>query len=331
MTLLLIPTENDKVDAHGDPKGEAEYRELYESTLKPQKEAGKWVFPWEFEVVPGFFRQSDPNTDDLDFNYAVQDFGRVMDWGEMMLRLAYLNQEAPQNVCYKLIFYARHGQGFHNMCVEKYGLAEWNRYWHAQSTDGELVYAPDPQLSPLGLAQAQENNVAWKDQVSKGAPIPDEFYVLPLQRSCNTLLKTWHDIKPATKPVTICELLRETTGRNLCDRRSTKSVILERFGQYNFVADDDVTENDEAFREDYRETMAEHCTRLNKFLQKLFNKTLGSDGTVDRSIAEKSKVVLTTSHAGTIRTLIVVLGHRHFTISTGGMIPIVVKATKRED
>lgn len=330
MSSLLIPTENDRIDAHGDTAGEEAYRELYANELKSQTIDGRLVYPWEFEVVPGFFKQSDPETDDLAFNYAVDDFGRTKQWSEICDGLRDLNSTAPSNVCYKLIFFARHGQGFHNMCVEKYGIEEWNRYWHAQLTDGEITFAPDPPLTPLGLSQADENNEAWKDQIEKGAPIPQEFYVLPLQRSSNTLVNTWKDIRPPTQPVIVREGIRETCGKNMCDKRSTKTVIKERFEKYGFVVGDDITENDELFKVDYRETLPEHCTRLNQFLQKLFDRSLDSSGKISKDKAYQSTYISTTSHAGTIRSMIVVLGHRHFTISTGGMIPIVVKATRRE-
>ncbi|KAK6459158.1 histidine phosphatase superfamily [Scheffersomyces xylosifermentans] len=326
---LLIPTENDYDDAHGDIESEVAYREQF-NKVKDEKDAeGKYLFPWSFEVVNGFFKQSDPKTDDSKFNYALEGFGKEKPWAEIIDELNSLNKSAKNNEVYKLIFFARHGQGYHNVCVNKYGLDEWKRKWHSLKTDGELVWAPDPNLTELGYSQSTENNEAWKREISIGAPIPSKFYVSPLQRSSRTLVNTWDDIKPRSLKPVVTESIRETIGVNLCDKRSTKTVIEERFGQYGFVIPPDFTEDDELFTSDHRETMVEQTFRVNSFLQNLFDEDLASDSTVDRTKVEDHTFISTTSHAGTIRCFIIALEHRHFTISTGGMIPIVVKATRK--
>lgn len=51
----------------------------------------------------------------------------------------------------------------------------------------------------------------------------------------------------------------------------------------------------------------------------------------DRQNALNNAFVSTTSHAGTISELLTVFNHRPFAISTGGMISLVVKATRRVD
>lgn len=322
---LLIPTECDYEDAHGgDPKQE----EIYKEEIAKLQKTTDTNFPWKFEVVPGFFKQSDDSTDDLKFNYATDNFGRIGLWEEIIARLQELNKNAADNEVYKLLFLARHGQGYHNVIVNKYGIEQWNKKWHSLTTDGELIYAPDPMLTDLGISQAKENNQAWREQLKQGAPIPSKFYVSPLQRSCHTVVHTWDGIKPTSLHPLVYEGVRETLGLNLCDKRSTRTVICERFEKpHGFNIDDTVTENDELYKDDYRETLVEQSIRLNKFLQYLFEQDF--TGTqVNRSKALDDIFVSITSHAGTIRSFITVLGHRHFTISTGGMIPIVVKATR---
>lgn len=310
LASLLIPTDNDYTDAHGDAALEEEYYRLAE------KEEG---LDWDFEVVPGFFRQDDDETDDLNFNY-IHDFGKKREWAEIYTILTELNTNAGPDECYKIIFCARHGQGYHNEMVNKVGIEEWHKKWHRLETDGEIVYAPDPQLTPLGEQQAAENHEAWLREIDLGAPIPHRFIVSPLQRLCRTLQITWNGLRPRTTPVEVDELIRETIGLNLCDKRSPRSVIASRFP--DFVLDLNVLEQDELYREDYRESLPEQCIRVNRFLQKLFN----ADGPGDKVV---NQVVSTTSHAGTIRAFITVTHHRRFTISTGGMIPIFIKATKK--
>lgn len=329
---LLIPTVTDYEDAHGQESEEVTYQEKLTQLSDKKDSNGNLVYPWTFETINGFFKQSDPSTDDLKFNYATEDFGRTKSWPEIIEELERLNKEAGENECYKLMFFARHGQGFHNVCVNKYGLDEWHRKWHALSTDGEIVWAPDPMLTDLGVDQAKENNQAWKAQIAQGAPIPAKFYVSPLQRSSYTLVYTWGDIKPEEKRPLVTDSIRETIGINLCDKRSTKSVIRERFDKHGFIIDDLLTEEDELYERDTREQLHEQAIRVNGFLQGLFNEDWDLKASaLDEKKKLQNSVISTTSHAGTIRSFIMVLGHRHFTISTGGMIPILVKGTRKLD
>lgn len=307
---LLIPTESDYRDAH-------DFLDLVDAYQQLEPQLG---YKWTFRAVPGFFAQDDPNTNDVSFSY-ISDFGRLKPWDQIVAELTQLNEQAPDNVAYKLVFCARHGQGFHNVVVEKYGLEAWHEKWHLLETDGEIVWAPDPQLTPRGEAQAKENHDLWQLQLKEGAPVPQKFFVSPLQRLCQTFAITWDGLLDPKTPVVVDELLRETIGINLCDKRSLKSTIHQRFPQ--FIIDEDVTEEDKAYTDHYRENLCEQSVRLNQFLQKLF------DEDVDKSDRLASQVVLTTSHAMTIRSLITVTHHREFVISTGGMIPILIKGVAK--
>ncbi|CAH2350552.1 putative probable phosphoglycerate mutase ARB_03491 [[Candida] railenensis] len=328
---LLVSTEIDYLDAHGNSDVVPVYKKLLSEVQdKRDPTTGKLLHPWKFEVVPGFFKQSDVATNDLKFNYATEDFGRTSSWAELISKLDGLNREAGPDESYKLLFLARHGQGFHNQIVEKYGIDAWNEKWYGLTTDGEVTYAPDPMLTELGINQAKENNAAWKEQVAQGCPIPSKFYVSPLQRSCHTLVHTWNGIKSQDVQPLVIESVRETIGRNLCDKRSTRTVIKERFGKENFIIDESVTENDELFRDDWRESISEQGIRCNGFLQYLFDKEWESSA-VDKTKAIKDSVINVTSHAGTIRAFLTVIAHREFAISTGGMIPVVVKGTRKID
>ncbi|SGZ58536.1 CIC11C00000002280 [Sungouiella intermedia] len=322
---LLIPTEVDYKDAHGHPTIEEEYQ----AELERLANEGNKEFSWDFEVVPGFFVQSDPATNDLKFRYTQANLGRLKTWDQIQKDLALLNENANDNEVYKLIICARHGQGYHNMIVEKYSLDAWNKKWNVLGTDGELVYGPDAMLSELGLNQGRENNNVWKEEIEQhGAPIPSKFYVSPLQRSLWTCVLTWDGLRPSHINPVVTENLRETIGQNLCDKRSSKTVISERFGQYGFVFEEGFEEED-ILHTPRRETALEQAVRTNRFCQALFEEDWDEKaGKVNKELAVKHSFISTTSHAGTIRSLIIVFGHRRFTISTGGMVPIVVKATR---
>lgn len=323
---LLIPSQTDYDDAHGNPEDTLAYRKHIEAHREDRNEKGEPIYPWDFEVVKGFFRQTDEDTDDLAFRYTEENFGRLQSWPEIVQQLEKLNKDADENVSYKLIFLARHGQGYHNVIVQKYGYAAWSQKWHKETTDGTIVYAPDPMLTELGINQAKENNAAWKKEVAEGAPLPHKFYVSPLQRSSWTCVHTWDGVCE-TRPL-VTEAIRETLNVNLCDKRSSRLVIEERFAKHNFVIEEGFSEEDVLFKDYDRETLIEQSMRVNGFLQGLFDADL-EGGKVDRARAQNSSIISTTSHAGTIRAFITVLGHRMFTISTGGMLPVVVKATRR--
>lgn len=50
----------------------------------------------------------------------------VPQWGEFKKEIARLNEEADEDVRYKVLFMARHGQGYHNTAVKFYGQEMWN-------------------------------------------------------------------------------------------------------------------------------------------------------------------------------------------------------------
>lgn len=323
---LLIPSKRDYEDAHcAFPSMENSYQRCLEQTRHKEPEN----FRWCFETVPGFFVQADPDTDDLQFRYTEQKMGRKMSWADIMAQVAGLNANLPPNVAYKVVVCARHGQGFHNQIVDKYGSAAWEAKWHALSTDGEITYGPDPPLTELGQKQAAENHRTWKSEIFEhGAPLPAQFYASPLQRSCWTHKITWEGLQPADKKTVVVETLRETMDRSPCDKRSAKSVIEERFAQYGFESEPGFSENDLLFSGDKGETDTEHAMRINLFCQWLFDRDVDASGAVDPQKRAENAFVCTTTHAGSIRLFILVFGHRRFTISTGGMIPIVVRGTR---
>lgn len=61
--------------------------------------------------------------------------------------------------------------------------------------DGVLTHqGPDPQLTPLGEAQARAINAGWKTQIADHAPVPQTLYSSPFRRAASTLDITWRDI-----------------------------------------------------------------------------------------------------------------------------------------
>lgn len=326
---LLVPSARDRVDSHSDlDQDELYYEQIAQLQNTQDPITGKDAYPWSFAPILGFFKQTELLTDDLLFNYTEEDLGRLNSWEDIINKIEQLNVSSPVNESYKVLFLARHGEGWHNIASHKYSPEEWITKWRFLGTDGELTWGPDADLTELGINQAKENNKVWKDQVTKGAPIPSQFYVSPLKRSCHTLIHTWQDIK-ISSPI-VAEKLRETIGIHLCHKRSTKSEITKNFPAFQF--EQGFSEIDH-LNEDYsvnREKLHQQFLRVNNFLQELFEQDwLDGKAQVYKGKLQRDTFVSITSHAGTIRSFITVINHRKFTISTGGMIPIVVKGTRK--
>lgn len=107
------------------------------------------------------------------------------------------------------------------------------------------------------------------------------------------------------------ELLREVNGVHTCDRRSTKSYIHSEFPLCIF--EPGFAENDELWSPDTRESDPALDIRLKKLLDDVFTH-------------DDSTYISFSSHSGAISALLRDLRHRPFRLSTGGVIPVLVKA-----
>ncbi|RLV94981.1 putative phosphoglycerate mutase [Spathaspora sp. JA1] len=311
------PNPLDVLDSKVNPDNVKDYKtrlESYHSTLDSY---------WKFEIVPGIFKQSDPNTDETKFDYLKENFGKIGSWDDIIEKLNHLNSSTKPNEQYKIMYLARHGQGFHNLAHTKYGDNAWNEYWSKLNGDGEIIWGPDANLTELGISQAKDNNYIWKQQQTnnknqvKDLIIPTKFLVSPLSRSIDTMYHTWNDIVDLkTVNPLIQENWRETMGVHTCDKRSTRTIIDYKYTDKGFIIEPGFVEEDIYYQDDYRETVGEQAIRINKGLQQLFNE------------CPNDQIVAITSHSGSIRAQLLAVGHRSFAVGTGGMIPVFVKATK---
>lgn len=158
-----------------------------------------------------------------------------------------------------------------NQAQSFYGTPAWNCYWSLQSGDGNNTWN-DAELTQLGIAQAEENNAAWKTQIESGVPLPQKLYSSPMRRSTATLNITWcvvpsslsarsaplmctsprphrrSDILLNHKGFTpvIKEHFRESIGLHTCDERSNKTVIAGLYPTWEF--EPSFTHNDQLVR-----------------------------------------------------------------------------------
>lgn len=298
---------------------------------------------WSFSIVPGFFKQSFPETDEFTYDPLIDHFGLAdgLTWPSLIAKLKDLNESADSSKeRYKLIFSARHGQGNHNLAVQIFGIDAWNEHYShlegSETPDGTfLKWAPDPSLTEKGEKQAKLMNRTLKNEIINfDCPVPTQLFTSPFTRSCQTLYITMDGICMSNRlkendcnnsllsnyrlnPL-IKEDLRETIGSHLCDKRSDKSTLEKRLEGWDFKFEENFQYDDIYYKDDWRESIHEQALRANSFLQDVFS----NDDYIN------DEVIYCTSHSGEMKALIIATGHRQYAVPTAGMIPMLIKAVK---
>ncbi|KAI1175217.1 phosphoglycerate mutase-like protein [Nemania sp. FL0916] len=287
-----------------------------------------------YTTIGGFFVQDDPATDPSTFDYTAVNYGlvnrsyptdrefdrygRKTQWQRFEYYVDTLNRNADKDTQYKVLFMARHGEGFHNAAESYYGTPAWNCYWGPLDGNGTVVWR-DARLTDAGLAQCTKAHSFWKNALAvEKIPAPQTYYSSPLTRSSTTANLTFNGLAlPRDRPFapTIKEMLREGISIRSCDERSTKTEIAAMLPGFRFEAG--FTETDELWegREDKGETNDAQLIRAKAVLDDIFTH-------------DKSTWISLTSHSGQISNNLSVLGHRAFSLSTGQAIPALVKARR---
>ncbi|KAG8820999.1 hypothetical protein FRC19_008317 [Serendipita sp. 401] len=280
---------------------------------------------YDYQVVTGWFIQ-DNSTQvvTLPPSFGLLD-PTENGWSKIKEFLAKANgDDRVPGTIHKLLFLGRHGQGWHNVAEAKYGTAEWDRYWSKLNGDGELVWGPDPDLTPLGIEQATSINKMWRGELSQGIPLPQAMYTSPFRRAINTQtieFAGWfyaNGTEPgmaitSSIPKIVIEDLHETSGEHTCDLRNTKTIIHQNFPFLAF--ENGFVEEDPFWTPDHRETQAEQDVRSRRALDKIMT----ADGTY----------ISVTSHSGTMASIFRTIGHIAYPVTPGGVVPVIVKATQR--
>ncbi|KAL9119615.1 MAG: hypothetical protein Q9187_003832 [Circinaria calcarea] len=284
----------------------------------------------KYTTVTGFFQQDDLATNASTFNYTATHFGLInrtydtdcqydpgykkTQWQRFEHQVFRYNRESGRHVQYKVLYMGRHGEGYHNAAESYYGTPAWNCYWSFKDGNGTVVWA-DADLTPKGIAQAQIANRFWASEISiEKIPTPESYYTSPLTRCLVTANITFSGLKlPSRHPFIpeVKELFREGISGHTCDRRNSKTYIQENFPTYKIEAG--FSETDLLWKPLQAETPTDQDIRTKKVLDDVFS----NDGSTYISI---------TSHSGEIASLLRVLGHRTFSLSTGAVIPVLVKA-----
>jgi broad specificity phosphatase PhoE len=172
-------------------------------------------------------------------------------------------------------------------------------------------------LTPNGLAQANKANAYYKSRFeNEKLPYFQSYYSSPLKRCVQTANVTFASLNlPRSSPFkpTIKELFRESISIHTCDRRSTKTQI--HAYAPNFLFEEGFSETDLLWRgnEDEGETSAHQVARSKIVIDDVFSH-------------DDNTWISITSHSGEIGSILTVLNHQSFSLSTGQIIPVLVKA-----
>jgi broad specificity phosphatase PhoE len=279
-----------------------------------------------FEAQPNFFQYTNPAIDNDSLPAIAPNFGLESSttWKALTEHIKSLNAKSSQTKeHYKLIYAARHGEGSHNVAEAKFGTKAWDDHWSLLTGDGTSIWGPDPHLTPVGEGQAREACSIWKSLLADGRdppPLPTMFYSSPMIRSAKTLELTFEGIltKEEGFTPTILECIREDfKDRHSCDERSSRTEISKEWQGKGWNVDASVEEEDVLFKSDYKESREVMTQRLQDALSLIFDRSQGHD------------VINITSHSGAMQALFRAVQHNDFKPKTGGMVPLLVKATEK--
>jgi len=268
-----------------------------------------------YTTLRGLFLQDDPKSEkdaaiQIPPRFGLQDDSDER-WAKFRGEIERLNASAPSGTQYKVVFLGRHGEGYHNVAMAKYTTEEWMSCQTRLNGDGELVWGPDPELTELGVEQAKHAYRAWKAELEYNIPLPEKLYSSPMRRAIKTNQVTFEGLLRPGLKTTIVENIREKNCVSTCDKRRKKSEIATDFPDYPF--EEGFTEEDETWKPEDRETLEELDIRAKKVLDMIFDN-------------DKEQFISITSHHGFIGAFLRVCGHRPWAPSTGGVVPIVLKA-----
>ncbi|KAI0386764.1 phosphoglycerate mutase-like protein [Hypomontagnella monticulosa] len=285
---------------------------------------------FSYKVVAGFFEHdSEPEGPEfraktlpsLGLISQTYETDRVFDpqyqktqWERFIHFVDYLNKADQGKAVYKLVYVIRHGEGFHNVKEKQVGRHQWEDKWARLDGDGEMSWA-DAKLTDTGVEQAKALDIFWQGRIESIAP-PQQHYTSPLTRCLQTTSYAYKSFTAWTgqplRPI-IREGLRERMGVHTCDRRSTRTWIKSKYPTFHVGRE--VTETDQLWKPDQRETMRQVEGRVQQVLDGIFSN-------------DNSTVISITAHSGLIRALYTVIGHREVWVQAGAMVPILIRARK---
>lgn len=231
---------------------------------------------------------------------------------------------------YKVLFLGRHGEGWHNVAESYYGTPAWNCYWAEKNGNGTANWH-DASLTKAGEAQALKAHDFWKSQMTtQRIHTPDAYFVSPLTRTLQTANLTFTGL-PLSKnnaPFTplIKEQFREGISIHTCDHRRNRTYIHNLFPTWPI--EPGFSEEDTLWNGVTAETSSAQDARSSQALGDVFFTSSKQGPSKD---SKQRAFISVTSHSGEISSILRVLRHRTFSLNTGAVIPVLVRAEKMNE
>lgn len=165
-----------------------------------------------------------------------------------------------------------------------------------------------------GIAQALAVNAFWQQEIDvQKIPTPQSYYVSPLTRCLATANLTYSSLKGLARPFipTVKEYLREGISIHTCDHRSNKTYIQHAFPSY--IIEPNFQEYDILWNGVTSETDDAEAVRSLTVLDEIFS-------------TDPATYISITTHSGEGASILAVLSHIPFSLNTGEIIPVLVKA-----
>ncbi|GMM53637.1 putative phosphomutase [Maudiozyma humilis] len=292
----------------------------------------------KFTAEPGYFSSfATPGQEALDS--TVDDHNVLIahpDWKQLYDAIP---ADTPSTQ-YKLLILARHGQGYHNYSMEKYGVQQWDDYWAMLDGDDGGSWL-DAHLTALGKDQVRDTGrTVLLPLVQQLGFLPHRFFNSPMRRCLETFAYSWGQVLASephtltrsgstTVTNTVIENLRENLGSHTCDKRVPHSEALAEYTDYaipaaspgttvNWVYEQPYPEEDALWEEEHRETPDEMDVRTRKGLETLFA----------HAADPRDKFLSLTVHEGVIKSVLRNLEHPGVkNLQTSKTVAVVVKVT----
>lgn len=206
---------------------------------------------------------------------------------------------------YKIIFFARHGEGWHNYLIAR--VDDWDEISRYDTYENYTLF--DADLTPTGVQQAENVGKYWDKELAQadGVPYPDLFYVSPLRRTIHTFHATWPNVDT---PI-IDEDLRERCTEQTPEERHNKTWIENYCPTCSFLPG--FAEEDPLWTPTYMEKESHVRSRDRSWLNTVF---------------ERDELVISvTTHSGYIKEMLEVIDHPAHPLYPAQLIPVVIKAT----
>ncbi|KAF5327717.1 hypothetical protein D9619_004678 [Psilocybe cf. subviscida] len=290
---------------------------------------------YKYEVVSGYFAQDaiDMTSESADVsNPAVLPRLGLLDkspdrWTALIKKILQLNQDdIASGIKYKLFLLVRSGQGYHNVAEGKYGPMAWDEYWARLNGNGSIIWGPDAELTDQGKKQAQGLQRALREEMKAGLPVPHRHYCSPLRRAIHTCEIMFEGVvyNKLSHPVFIMENCRDQHGVYTSSKRRSGEMIARSLKPH-FVVEDKLSGDDVLWHPTIRETEPEVAERALKLLDIVFQRHEPSHMT--SSQIDDNICISITTHAALINGFLAILDKAPIMLPTGGIIPLLVKAT----